>query len=84
MPLSKSDYMNFLRHPAWLWLKKNDPSKIPPVDPETQQRMKAGYEFEEYAERLFPDAKKSDLMILVSIARCFLGPLQLGQEVLGV
>ena len=58
LPLSKSDYMNFLRHPAWLWLKKNDPSKIPPVDPETQQRMKAGYEFEEYAERLFPDAKK--------------------------
>ncbi|MDA9005344.1 hypothetical protein N9J49_04800 [Amylibacter sp.] len=28
MLLSKSDYMLFLRHPAWLWLKKNDPSKL--------------------------------------------------------
>lgn len=28
--ISKSDYMLFLRQPAWLWLKKNDPSKLPP------------------------------------------------------
>ena len=58
MPISKSDYMLFLRHPALLWLKKHDPSKIPPVDVATQQRMDAGYEFEEYAEKLFPDAIK--------------------------
>jgi hypothetical protein len=58
MMLSKSDYMDFLRHPALLWLKKHDPSKIPPIDAATQQRMESGYDFEEYAERLFPDAIK--------------------------
>ena len=58
MPVSKSDYMDFLRHPAWLWLKKHDPSKIPPIDPATEQRMAAGYDFEEYAEKMFPDATK--------------------------
>ena len=58
MPISKSDYMLFLRHPALLWLKKHDPSKIPPVDVATQQRMHSGYEFEEHAEKLFPDAIK--------------------------
>ena len=58
MPVSKSDYMDFLRHPALLWLKKHDPSKIPPIDPATEQRMAAGYNFEEYAEKMFPDAIK--------------------------
>ena len=56
--LSKSDYMNFLRHPALLWLKKHDPNKLPPLDVATQQRMASGYDFEEYAERLFPEAIK--------------------------
>lgn len=32
MQLSKSDYMLFLRHPAWLWLKKHDKAKLPVVD----------------------------------------------------
>lgn len=27
MQISKSDYMLYLRHPAWLWLKKNDKKK---------------------------------------------------------
>ena len=34
--ISKSDYMLFLKHPAWLWIKKNDPSKLPPVDDNMQ------------------------------------------------
>ena len=56
MLVSKSDYMDFLRHPALLWLKKHDPRKIPPPDAATQQRMASGYDFENYAERLFPEA----------------------------
>ena len=56
MLLAKSDYLLFLRHPALLWLKKHDPKKIPPLDFATRQRMASGYAFEEYAERLFPDA----------------------------
>jgi len=56
LELSKSDYLLFLRHPAWLWLKKHDPKKISPLDAATKQRMASGYDFEEYAERLFPEA----------------------------
>lgn len=56
--LSKSDYMLFLRHPAWLWLKKHDKDKLPPIDESTQAIFDAGYVFESYAEQLFPDAAK--------------------------
>jgi hypothetical protein len=58
MTLSKSDYMLFLRHPAWLWLKKFDKSKLPPVDANLQAMFDAGHEFEVYAEKLFPNAVK--------------------------
>lgn len=47
--------MLFLRHPAWLWVKKNDPKKIPPVDENTQAMFDAGHQFEPYAESLFPE-----------------------------
>lgn len=55
MQISKSDYMLFLKHPAWLWLKKNDPKKLPPVDANLQAMFDAGHEFEPYAESLFPE-----------------------------
>lgn len=55
MQISKSDYMLFLRHPAWLWLKKNDPNKLPPVDAATQAMFDAGHAFEPYVESLFPE-----------------------------
>ena len=53
--LSKSDYMLFLKQPAWLWVKKHDPKKIPPVDENTQAVFDAGHQFEPYAESLFPE-----------------------------
>jgi hypothetical protein len=55
MTLSKSDYMLFLRHPAWLWLKKHDKAKLPAVNDNTQAMFDAGNLFEKYAEQLFPD-----------------------------
>ena len=55
MQLSKSDYMPFLRHPAWLWLKKHAKHLLPPVDPALQARFDEGHAFEPYAEALFPD-----------------------------
>lgn len=58
MQLSKSDYMLFLRHPAWLWLKKHDKEKLPPIDDNTQAIFDAGFLFESYAEQLFPGAVK--------------------------
>lgn len=55
MTLSKSEYLLFLKHPAWLWLKKHDKSKLPAVDANTQAIFDSGNLFEEYAEQLFPD-----------------------------
>lgn len=54
MMLSKSEYMLFLKHPAWLWLKKHDKTKLPPVDEATQAIFDTGHLFESYAEQLFP------------------------------
>ena len=51
--LSKSDYMLFLKHPAWLWVKKNKRKLIPPVDANLQARFDQGHEFEKYVEPLF-------------------------------
>jgi len=48
--------MLFLRHPAWLWLKKFNKHKLPPVDDNLQAIFDAGHEFESYAEKLYPDA----------------------------
>lgn len=53
MQLSKSDYMLFLKHPAWLWLKKHDKLKLPPIDEGTQAMFDAGHKFEAYAEAIF-------------------------------
>jgi len=55
MQLSKSEYMMFLKHPAWLWLKKHDKGKLPEPDANLQARFDAGHEFEQYAEKRFPD-----------------------------
>lgn len=58
MQLSKTDYMMFLRHPAWLWLKKHDKAKLPPTDDALQAMFDDGHEFEKYAEELFPTGVK--------------------------
>lgn len=54
MTLSKSNYLTYLKHPAWLWLEKNDKSKLMEVDDDTQAMFDAGNLFEDYAEKLFP------------------------------
>ena len=46
--------MLFLKHPAWLWLKKHDKDKLPLVDDNQQAVFDAGHMFEKYAEQLFP------------------------------
>jgi len=51
--LSKSEYMMFLKHPAWLWLKKNDKKKLPVPDANLQALFDAGNVFEHYGEARF-------------------------------
>jgi len=58
MVISKSEFMMFLKHPAWLWLKKFDKTKIPIPDEDLQARFDEGTLFEDYAEKLFPEAVK--------------------------
>jgi len=58
MQISKSDYMLYLRHPAWLWLKKNDKNKLPPVDANLQAIFDTGHAFEPYAEQQFPEINR--------------------------
>ncbi len=55
MQLSKSEYLMFLKHPAWLWLKKNQKHVLPPPDASLQALFDAGHNYERYAEQLFPD-----------------------------
>lgn len=50
--------MNYLRHPAWLWLEKNDKSKLPPHDASTLAMFAGGYKFEDVVEKVFPEALK--------------------------
>jgi len=56
MQISKSEYMMFLRHPAWLWLKKHNKKILPEVDANLQAIFDFGNVFESYAEKLFPSA----------------------------
>jgi len=55
MVLSKSNYLLYLKHPAWLWLEKHDKNKLPKTDENTQAIFDMGHLFESYAEKLFPD-----------------------------
>ena len=54
MPLSKSDFMLYLRHPGWLWLKKHNKEILPIVDTVLQSMFDEGNVFEQYASQLFP------------------------------
>lgn len=56
--LSKSDFLIFMKHPAWLWLKKFEPAKLPPIDANTQAIFDMGFRFEAYAEQLFSDGQR--------------------------
>lgn len=51
--LSKSEYIMFLKHPTWLWLKKHDKKKLPEPDANLQAMFDAGNLFESYAEARF-------------------------------
>lgn len=47
--------MLYLRHPAWLWLKKFDKGKLPKISADLQAMFDAGHDFEQYAEVHFQD-----------------------------
>ena len=43
MLISKSEYMLYLKHPAWLWIKKHAKHLMPPIDDDLQARFNEGH-----------------------------------------
>lgn len=53
--LSKSDFMNYLKHPALLWLSKHQKDSLPPVSEALQSIFDTGNEVDALARELFQD-----------------------------
>ena len=85
MLISKSEYMLYLKHPAWLWIKKHAKHLMPPIDEALQARFDDGHAFEPLVESLYPSKLsikifyemqkykklKAKCIIKISIAFCF-------------
>jgi hypothetical protein len=54
--LTKSDYLKFLIHPAYLWMQKHDKDRLPPFDDQAKAVMEQGNVVESYARKLYPDS----------------------------
>lgn len=52
--LTKTDFMNYLECPMYLWLSKHRPELLPSDDAEKQRILAAGREVDELAKTLFP------------------------------
>ena len=55
MLISKSEYMLYLKHPAWLWIKKHEKHLLPQIDEALQARFDEGHAFEPFVESLYPN-----------------------------
>jgi hypothetical protein len=66
--LTKSDYLKFLVHPAYLWLAKHNKDKLPKASENDLARFAEGDEVEGYARKLFAEA------ILIEPPNFFDGP----------
>ena len=53
--LSKSKYLNGLQCHKYLWVKLNEPDRVPRFDASTQQRFNQGHLVGEFAKKQFPD-----------------------------
>ena len=53
--LTKSKYLIGLQCSRYLWVKLNEPDRIPKPDASTQHRFDQGHLIGEFAKKLFPD-----------------------------
>ena len=53
--LTKSKYLNGLQCPKYLWVKLNEPDRIPRFDESMLYRFNQGHLVGEFAKKLFPD-----------------------------
>ena len=59
--LTKSDYLKYLIHPAYLWMAKNDKESLPEFDEVSQANVDQGNAVEEVARKLYPKAHLVDV-----------------------
>lgn len=53
-PLTKSEFIQYVNHPAWLWLKRNEPERLIQQDRKhDSHQLQQGVEFEALAEQRF-------------------------------
>ncbi len=52
--LSKSDFMNYLKHPALLWLSKRQKDSLPPISETLQSIFNTGNEVDALARQRYP------------------------------
>lgn len=57
LQLTKTDFVRYLTCPAWAWVARHDPERIPPVDAMTQRVFDRGYQVEALAVQRFPDGE---------------------------
>ena len=62
--------MLYLRHPAWLWIKKHAKHLMPPIDEALQARFDEGHAFEPFVESLFPDLTRVGFESYLIISIC--------------
>lgn len=55
MTLSKSDYLNYLKHPAWMWLKKHEKEKFASLEQDNAGVLSGGHLFESFVEKNYPE-----------------------------
>jgi hypothetical protein len=65
--LTKSNYKNYLIHPAFLWLAKHDPDRLPPFDERAQAMVDQGNEIDVLAQQLYPDGVAADSDLFAGI-----------------
>lgn len=53
--LSKTDYIQYLDCPEELWLRKNKPAALPPVDLDRQYKLDQGNLIDDFAQQWFSD-----------------------------
>lgn len=67
--ISKTDYITYLKHPAWLWLRKHDPDFLPTPDDNSQAIIDEGREFEKLAEQIFLNTVSTTLPQIRALVR---------------
>jgi len=63
--ISKTDFVNFQKHPCLLWMSKHQEDLLPQISENLRQRFDDGRELEQYAEARYPNLVRGVLPVKV-------------------